>query len=347
MCKNSMQERNGKIMNLLNINDAEKSLLTNVQIPTYIFRDNGKIEIPDVGKVEKVPFVWLAMTISRVLWCAFVPGEKQKPLCKASNAKIPDGGIEMRHNVCASCGDAQWRDGGKQRPSCTMVYTILGWDLERKQPFLFQIKRTGIASLRSFDNAVRIGNLNPGQYPYHLRIKASIVPVEKKNKYKSMFVPSFLIEGEHEQAEEYYHIAMNLSESMQNLRFDGCDDGDGDDDYDGYANPCQSWQSYANPSLPGLPQPDQVAQKKQRLIFETDANWMNTKVGFSKTGNLTWQDLSQDKPLVDGSSGLEYLQKLSKWTEQPGIAETAMIALQYLSQAQSVKDVQPPPSVVA
>lgn len=342
MCKNFSQERNG--INFLNINDAEHSLLSNVQIPTYIFRDNGKIEIPDVGKVENISFVWLAMTISRVLWCAFVPGEKQKPLCKASNAKIPDGGIEMRHNVCASCVDSQWRDGGKQRPSCTMVYTMLCWDLERKQPFLFQVKRTGIALLRSFDNAVRIGNLNHGQYSYHLRIKASIVPVEKKNKYKSMFVPSFLIEGEHDQAAEYYQIAMNLSESLQNLRFDGEYDGDSDDGED-YANSGQTWQSYANPNLPGLPQPDQAAQKKQRLIFETDANWMNGQVGLKNTGELTWLDLAQDKALVDGTSGLAYLQRLAKWTEQPGIAETAMIALQYLSQAQ--QPVQPTQSVVA
>ena len=66
---------------------------------------------------------------------------------------------------------------------------------------------------------------------------------------------------------------------------------------------------------------------EQRLAEMTDFDWYYDKVGYKKTDDLSWRDLSIDKKLPDGTSGRSYLHKLEAWKDRPDIQVKAMYAL--------------------
>jgi hypothetical protein len=334
MCKNTLQERNGKMENLLNINGAEDSLSSYIQIPYYRLKKSGEFVTLDESR-KKIEFVWLALSKSRVLWGKYDPDEREvKPLCRSANGMNADGGTVMRQTPCQNCPDSKWQ-GQTKRPDCAEVFTMLCWDLEKSNPFYFQIKRTAIKSLKAFNNALKIGSLNSKSgFAYHLCVKSSLTARTDKTKFGDIYVPEFAILGglsEEKQAEFYYNLATQLAKELQNIKFD---------------NEIEEEQSYPEQIFPekscpeqSYPKPSQANQTIQAsdakpngsilpiLPKITDPNWMASKVGLKQTAELTWLDLVQNKMLPDQTPGGLYLQRLAKWSEQPGIAELAQVAL--------------------
>jgi len=71
----------------------------------------------------------------------------------------------------------------------------------------------------------------------------------------------------------------------------------------------------------------QQSKKKVALPDTTKEGWKNLKVGFSKTGDLTWQQMANDVPFVDGSSSRYYLQQCAECTDDR-LARVAQLALE-------------------
>ncbi len=68
-------------------------------------------------------------------------------------------------------------------------------------------------------------------------------------------------------------------------------------------------------------------QKKFNMPNPYETGWEKQRVGFKKTGDLTWLDLANNATLTDGKSGLEYLKGLAGWNDHPEVAEVAKAAL--------------------
>jgi len=103
----------------------------------------------------------------------------------------------------------------------------------------------------------------------------------------------------------------------------------------------QNWQQQPNQNYPTPPpppeqhkiqdqQPPAQPQVRESIMPAPDTNqpgWEKNQVGFRKAGGHTWGELANDVQLPDGTTGRDYLTKLSYWKDQPNIARVAQCAL--------------------
>ena len=143
------QVKKERKVDFLNFNDASASLSSSIQISYYILKKTGEFIVAENQTAKTVQFVWLALSRSRVLWGEYDPSEKNvAPLCRSANAILPDNGTAKRECKCENCPDSQWTKDSRHndiRPACAEIFKMLCFDTERKIPFYFQVKRTGIS----------------------------------------------------------------------------------------------------------------------------------------------------------------------------------------------------------
>lgn len=149
---------------LYNIHGAEEELGQKLEIyriqqkpnPSRALHD-GLITTSENKQVEAINFVWLAMSMSRVMWPEpYNPKNPPKtPLCKSLNGITPCAGTAMLSGPCKSCPKSQWGEdaaGNQTKPECSMVFNLACWDVDEDVPFVLPIKRTGIKVLRAFNS---------------------------------------------------------------------------------------------------------------------------------------------------------------------------------------------------
>lgn len=110
----------------------------------------------------------LAQKFSRVMQSKYDPlkDEQDLPLCLSHDGRARAAGDEggtskIIHPLqeCATCPHSKWstsQEGKQVPPVCSDVYTLLMFDVEDCMPFVFQIRRTGIAPWRKALQALKV-----------------------------------------------------------------------------------------------------------------------------------------------------------------------------------------------
>ncbi|NUM33722.1 MAG: hypothetical protein HUU50_04230 [Candidatus Brocadiae bacterium] len=189
--------------NLLNINSANDTLGDLISIIKIDHKENRGKLLSNIGLIkDRIEFIWLALSRSKILWKAYDSKEKQpQALCKSFDGVQPNGGITMRNALCSNCPDSQWANG--KPPLCCEIFNMLCLDVETQSPFIYGVKRTGIKSLRLLKAQIRHSQSIPfAGIPAHLCFKIELKP-KAENTY---FIPQFTILTQcSEQESKFYH----------------------------------------------------------------------------------------------------------------------------------------------
>lgn len=177
-----------KAASLFNVGRADEELGRN---PNHysVNKDSGKIITP-YGEVDVVPSVWLGMSMYRIWSPPFRPGsdKQDKAFCFAPNGETPTHGTNIQSNPCSVCPMARWN--GTEKPACSKVFRLLLWDANSKQCFFFDVKRTGIKSLRAYKTYLLNISSIAAYENVDVRhcVETKLSGVKEKNSY---FVPRF------------------------------------------------------------------------------------------------------------------------------------------------------------
>ncbi len=198
--------------NLLNINSANDALGDMISVYKIDHKENRGKLLSNIGLIkDKIEFIWLAMSRSRILWPIYDPKEKElKALCKSFDGVQPNGGITVRNNLCSNCPDSQWANG--KPPLCCEIFNMLCFDVDSQSPFVYGVKRTGIKSLRLLKAQLKHCAQNipyPG-IPPHLCFKIELKP-KPENTY---FIPqlTILAQCSEEEAKTYRDLAIRFTQ---------------------------------------------------------------------------------------------------------------------------------------
>jgi len=295
-----------------NINGALDRLGSSVEYYKILHdgADAGKISGRDELR-ERIEFAWLATSFSRILR----PGIRetdQRPICRARDGNSPDSGTFQNAGPCDTCPESQWNNSTAPAtpPRCTEQWALFCWDLEMDAPFIFVVKRTGIKPLKRLSSRLRLGR---GRYSYQGLSAFSSVKIELTAKKiepprgKTYYVPNFaIIEKLPETIARQFADCSGFVETANKTEIDDNEEDERSD----------------NP-------PSTLFPKPQNLTIPdiTMKDWAKARVGFTKAGDLTWEELAMGATLPDGRKGTHYLRQLAAWKDHPEVAEIANAAL--------------------